>query len=699
MPPIDAVRPTESRYDAVLIALEAALDRAAKLHPNPGRTDTLRRLTRSEYKNAIRDLLALEVDVEALLPADEAGHGFDNVAAGAVSPTLLTRYVSAAQKISRLAMGGAEKSPGGHTIRIRPDLTQEEHVAGLPLGTRGGVLIPYAFPQDGEYEIRIRLMRDRDEHVEGLTKSHELEVLLDREPLKRFTVHPPKDEGDHATADAHLTARLFVTAGPHHLGVTFLKEPTSLLATARQPYVAHFNMNRHPRITPAIYQVSITGPYEAKGARRTPSRRRILVCYPASAEEDEECAGRILATLIRRAYRRPVNDDDLENPLELFRVARKHAGFEAGIEAALAAVLVSPHFLFRVERDPPDIAPQTAYRISDLELASRLSFFLWSSIPDDELLDLAAGGTLSQPAVLAREVRRMLADDRAHAIVTNFAGQWLHLRNLDATTPDARLFPDFDDNLRQAMRQETELFFECVVREDRSVLDLIQANYTFLNERLAKHYGIPHIYGSRFRRVALDGTSQRGGLLRQGSILTVTSYATRTSPVIRGHWILKNLVGMAPPPPPPNVPVLTENTVSARLPIRERHAQHRADPACASCHDRMDPVGFALENFDAVGRWREVEDGRPVDAAGGFPDGSEFMGAKGLEQALLAHPELFVGTMVERLLTFALGRGAEHYDAPAIRRIVRDAAADDYRFSSLILGIAESTPFQMRTAP
>jgi hypothetical protein len=699
MPPRDAVRPAEADYDAVLSALISELDRAAALRPNPGRTDTLRRLTRAEYKNAIRDLLTLNVDVEALLPPDEAGHGFDNVAAAAVSPTLLNRYVSAARKISRLALGAAEKSPAADTIRLRPDLTQEEHVAGLPLGTRGGVLIPYTFPQDGEYEIQIRLMRDRDEHVEGLTKSHELEVLLDREPLKRFAVHPPEDEGDHATADAHLRARRFVTAGPHQLGVTFLKKPTSLLETARQPYAAHFNMNRHPRITPAIYQVSITGPYEAKGAHKTPSRRRILVSYPASAEEEDDCARRILATLMRRAYRRPVNDDDLENPLELYREARDHDGFEAGIEAALSAVLVSPHFLFRIERDPPGIAPHTAYRISDLELASRLSFFLWSSIPDDELLNLAEGGELTKPDVLAREVRRMLADGRSQAMITNFAGQWLHLRNLAATTPDARLFPDFDDNLRQALRQETELFFESVVREDRSVLDLIRADYTYLNERLAKHYGIPHVYGSRFRRVALDDDSQRGGLLRHGSILTVTSYATRTSPVIRGHWILENLVGMAPPPPPPNVPVLAENTVSSRLPIRERLAQHRADPTCASCHDRMDPVGFALENFDAVGRWRDLDDGQPVDAAGGFPDGSEFVGVAGLEEALLKQPELFVGTMVERLLTFALGRGVEHYDAPAIRRIVRDAAEEDYRFSSLIVGIVESIPFQMRTSP
>jgi hypothetical protein len=699
MPPRDAVRPTEADYDAVLAALEAELDRAAAEHPHPRRSDTLRRLNRTEYKNSIRDLLALDVDVVALLPADEAGHGFDNVTVSALSPMLLTRYVSAAQKISRLALGRTGKSPGGETIRIRPDLTQEERVEGLPLGTRGGALVSYTFPQDGVYEIQVRLMRDRDEHVEGLKEPHQLEVLLDRQRVDLFTIRPPADETEHATVDAHLRSRIAVSAGPHQLGVTFLKEPTSLLTTARQPYAAHFNMNRHPRITPALYQVSITGPYDAKGARETPSRRRIFVCYPASAEEEDECARRILATLMRRAYRRPVNDDDFENPLELYRAARDHDGFEAGIEAALSAVLVSPHFLFRIERDPADVAPQTAYHVSDLELASRLSFFLWSSIPDDELLELAIRGELSQPDVLEREVRRMLTDDRARSLVSNFAGQWLYLRNLDSVSPDLRLFPDFDDNLRQAFRQETELFVESVLREDRSVLALVRADYTFLNERLARHYGIPHVYGSRFRRVSLDEGSQRGGLLRHGSILTVTSYATRTSPVIRGHWVLKNFLGMEPPPPPPNVPVLKENTVSADVPIRERLAQHRADPTCSSCHDRMDPVGFALENFDAVGRWRDFEDGKPVDAAGGFPDGSEFSGVEGLEQALLKHPELFVGTMVERLLTFALGRGVEHYDAPAIRRIVRDAAAEDFRFSSLVVGIAKSVPFQMRTSP
>ena len=699
MPPPDMPRPDQEDYEAVLLSLEAELDGAAARHPNAGRTETFRRLSRAEYQNAIRDLLALDVDVDALLPADEAGHGFDNVAVGAVSPTLLTRYVSAAQKISRLAMGGAQRSPAGHTVRLRPDITQEEHFAELPLGTRGGALLSHTFPQDGLYDVEVRLMRDRNEQVEGLKKPHQLEVLLDRERVELFTIQPPSHEGEHATVDAHLKSRIPIAAGPHKLGVAFIKEPSSLLETTRQPFAAHFNMHRHPRITPAVYQISITGPYDAQGPGDTPSRRRILVCYPAHADEEDECAARILEVVMRRAYRRPVDAEDLKNPLKFYRKARRQAGFEAGIEAALSAVLVSPHFLFRIERDPTDVASQTAYRISDLELASRLSFFLWSSIPDDELLDVAIRGELSQPEVLERQTQRMLADERSRSLVTNFAGQWLHLRNLESLTPDARLFPDFDDNLRQAFRQETEHFFESVLCEDRSALDLITADYTYLNERLAKHYGIPHVYGSRFRRVTLNGAEGRGGLLRHGSILAVTSYANRTSPVIRGHWVLKNLLGIAPPPPPPNVPALSDNTVSANLTIRERLAQHRADPTCSSCHDVMDPVGFALENFDAVGRWRDFENGQPVDSAGGLPDGSEFSGVEGLENGLLKRPEMLVGTMVDRLLTFALGRGIEYYDAPAVRRIVREAKSNDYRFSSLIVGIVKSTPFQMRTAP
>ena len=701
MPPAGESRPDEAAYRRVLADLESALDRAAARNPNPGRTDTFRRLNRTEYQNAIRDLLALPIDAAALLPNDESSHGFDNVTVGNLSPTLLDRYVSAAQKISRLAVGTPSRVPRGDTIRLRPDLTQEEHVEGLPAGTRGGVLLPHVFPRDGDYEIQVWLTRDRNENVEGLKKPHEIEVLLDRERVAAFTVTPPaKGEGFEAV-DRHLKFRLPVQAGPHEIGVTFPQLSSALLETERQPFQAHFNLHRHPRLGPAVYQVSITGPYDSAGPGDTPSRRMIFgagFAPPQNPAEEEARAKEILSRLIRRAYRRPVTDADLRKPMQFFREGRGD-GFEAGIESALTAVLVSSGFLFRVETEPSGLAPGAAYRVSDVELASRLSFFLWSSIPDDELLAAAVRGQLRRPAELERQVRRMLADARARSLTTNFAGQWLYLRNLDSVTPDLRLFPDFDDNLRQAFRQETELFFESIAREDRSVLDLLRADYTFLNERLAKHYGIPHINGSRFRRVALGADRRRGGLLRQGSILTVTSYATRTSPVIRGKWILENLLGTPPPPPPANVPTLEDATVSAALPVRERLASHRADPACASCHDVMDPVGFALENFDAVGRWRNVEEGKPVDASGGLPDGGEFLGVTGLEQGLLDRPEVFAGTLTEKLLTFALGRGVEYYDGPAVREVVRRARAENFRFSALILGIVNSPPFQMRRSP
>ena len=698
MPPIGKPRPDEKAFDAVVAALETTMDRAAVAKPNPGRTDTVRRLNRTEYQNAIRDLLALEVDAIALLPADEASHGFDNVTVGTLSPTLLERYITAAQKIARLAVGGAQRAPGGDTIRVKPDITQEERVEGLPLGTRGGALIHYTFPQDGDYEFQVRLTRDRNDQVEGLKEPHELVVLLGREQVQSFTIKPPTGK-DHDNVDAHLKFRVLVKAGPNDLGVTFLKNSASLRETARQPWSAQFNLHRHPRSSPAIYQVSITGPFGAAGPGDTPSRRRVFIAQPKSPGEEETCAKQVLSTLLRRAYRRSVNDEDLARPMEFFRDGRKEAGFDAGIEAALSAVLVSREFLFRVEQEPKGIAPKTPYRISDLELASRLSFFLWSSIPDDELLDVAARGLLSKPDMLAKQTRRMLADPRSRSLVSNFASQWLHLRNLDSITPDGRLFPDFDDNLRQSMRRETELLFDEVMREDRSVLDLLRADHTFLNERLGKHYGIPNIYGERFRRVALAADTHRGGLLRQASVLTVTSYATRTSPVIRGKWILENLVGTPPPPPLPDVPALDDNTVSASLPVRERLAKHRANAACASCHDLMDPVGFALENFDALGRWRTLEEGKPVDATGGFPDGAKFTGVAGLEQALLNRPELFAGTLTEKLLTFALGRGIETYDAPAVREIVRAAQKDGFRFSTIVTGVVSSIPFKMRQTP
>lgn len=699
MPPAGKARPEERDYIAVLTALETTLDRTAAANPKPGRTETVRRLNRTEYQNAIRDLLAVEIDATTLLPADEASHGFDNVTVGTLSPTLLDRYITAAQKLSRLAVGGASRVPGGDTYRIRPDITQEERIEGLPFGTRGGAAIRHTFPQDGEYEISLRLARDRNDLVEGLKEPHQLLVLVDGAQVHEFTVKPPPGGKGHNDVDTGLNVRLPVKAGAHQLGVTFLKNPSSLLETLRQPYNVHFNFHRHPRSSPALYQVSVTGPFNAKGPGDSASRRRIFIAQPKSAKDEAACAKQILSTLLRRAWRRPVNDDDLARVLPFYEEARKEAGFDAGVEAALSAILVSREFLFRTEQEPKGLKPGTPYRVSDVELASRLSFLLWSSIPDDELLALAERGELSRPGILPQQTRRMLADARAESLVKNFAGQWLHLRNLDSITPDGRLFPDFDDNLRQAMRRETELLFTEILRDDRSVLDLLRADHTFLNERLAKHYEIPHIYGSHFRRVALGPETQRGGLLRHSSVLTVTSYATRTSPVIRGKWVLENLIGTPPPPPEPDVPALDDSKVSEGLPIRERLAAHRNKPACASCHEFIDPPGFALENFDAVGRWRTLEEGRPVDASGGFPDGAKFTGVTGLEQALLNRPELFAGTLTEKLLTFALGRGVEPFDAPAVRQVVREAKADNHRFSAIVLGIVNSPPFTMRQTP
>jgi hypothetical protein len=698
MPPANMPRPDEQTYQAVLASLETHLDHAAAKNPNPGHTETFRRLNRTEYQNTIRDLLAIEIDAATLLPADESSHGFDNITITDLSPTLLNRYVSAAQKIARLAVGRAPRTLGGETFRIRPDVTQDVHVPGLPLGTRGGTLIHYNFPVSGEYEIQIRLMRDRNDAIESLRDTHELEVLLDRERVQRFTVKPPLRGESDETVDAKLKTRIKASAGEHDLGVAFVKQRSSLLESERQPLNVHFNFYRHPRLGPAIYEVSIIGPFEAEGPGDTPSRQRVFVSRPTVSSDEEACATRIIANLARRAYRRAVSEEDLQAPLELYRQARQEGDFEAGIEAALCAILVNPQFLLRIERNPASTAPGAVYVIADTELASRLSYFLWSSTPDEELLELAIAGRLRRPEVLEQQVRRLLADERSQSLVTNFGGQWLHLRNLDAFIPDMRSYQDFDDNLRQAMRRETELLLASVVREDRNVLDLIRADYTYLNERLARHYGIPHIFGSQFRKVTLDADSHRGGLLRQASVLAVTSYPTRTSPVLRGKWILENILGTPPPPPPGNVPALKDNKVDSNLSVRQRLAQHRADEACASCHALMDPPGFALENYDAIGRWREIEEGLPVDATGGLPDGSEFVGVWGLEQAVLARPEMFVGTLSEKLLVFALGRGVETYDAPAVRKIVRDAREADYRFSSLILGIATSTPFQMRRA-
>ena len=690
MPPLGIPHPPEAAYTAAIQSIETTLD---ALKPNPGRTDTFRRLNRTEYQNSIRDLLAVDVDVANLLPADESSHGFDNITVGDLSPTLLERYLTAARKIGRLAVGIPARAPGGETFNLPPDLTQEEQFDGLPLGTRGGKALRYTFPVDAEYEIQIRLARDRNEHVEGIAGSHDVELLIDGASVKRFTVKPPPPGKDHSGVDTHLNVKIPMKAGPHVIAAAFPRLSGALHVTERQPYQAHFNMDRHPRPQPAVYSLTINGPYGDQRPGDTPSRRRLFVCQPKNPT-DQQCAKKIISTLARRAYRRPVTDADLQAPLRFFK---EQTSFETGIEMALRAVLVSPEFLFRVESDPANVAPQSAYRLSDIELATRLSFFLWSSIPDDELLDAAIQGKLKQPAVLERQVRRMLTDPRSSVLVTNFAEQWLYLRNLSSTMPDMRVFAGFDDNLRQAFRKETELFVENIVREDRSILELLSANYTYVNGRLAKHYGIPNVYGSRFQRIDFGKDSTRGGLLRHGSILTVTSYATRTSPVIRGKWVLENILGVPPPPPPPSVPALAEKVnMSKPLSMRQRLAEHRDNPACRGCHQLMDPIGFALESYDGVGRFRTTENAKPLDVAGGLPDGSKFIGVQGLQEALLKRPEVFAGTFTEKLMTYALGRGVETTDAPAVRKIVRETKEKDFKFSSFILGIVNSTPFQMR---
>ena len=700
MPPPGKEHPDEAAYESTISALVEKLDALAGQNPKPGRTDTLRRLTRTEYRNAIRDLLGLDMDVSEMLPADESSHGFDNITVGDLSASLLERYMGAAQKISRLAVGIPTISPDGKTVRLRPDFTQEKHVPGLPLGTRGGAVFSHLFPRDGQYEVQIRLARDRNEKVEGLRGSHDLVILIDREEMASLKIVPPKKRNDHSTFDANLKARFEVEAGPRDLGVTFVAQNLPVEESLRQPYESHFNFHRHPRLSPAIFEVTILGPFEDTGVGETVSRKRIFSVRPSEKLNDEAAAKTNLARLMRLAFRRPVTEGDLNRVLPFFRMGTTESGtFDGGMEAALSAILVSRDFLFRIERDPDGIAPGKPYPISNLELASRLSFFLWSSLPDEELLELAEEKKLRDPSVLESQTRRMLADHRSEALISNFASQWLYLRNLESFTPDGRLFPDFDDNLRQAFRRETELLFSTLIREDRSVLDLLKSSgETFLNERLAKHYGIPHIYGSRFRRVTLDEGIPRGGLLRHGSILTATSYATRTSPVIRGNWILENFLGTPPPPPPPNVPTLEENSVSAKLPFRERLAAHREKAVCASCHDVMDPVGFSLENFDAVGRWRDREKGEPIDSRGRLPGGNDFSGVEGLEKALLERSDLFVRTLTEKLLTYGLGRGIEPSDAPAIRKVVRQAKEEDYAFSAVITGIAKCVPFTMRTS-
>ena len=721
MPPAPRPRPDAATYETFTAWLETELDRAAADRPNPGRTETLHRLNRSEYHNVIRDLLALEVDVAALLPADDGSYGFDNIAGVlGMSPTLLERYLWAAKKISRVAVGRPAPSPTAETFRLATDLTQDVRVDGLPFGTRGGTRFDYTFPEDAEYVFRVRLGRDASGTLKTFDTPHQLEVSLDGEPLRTFVVGEPPPDGverrspeyrEHLARqrgiDAEWEVRSPVRAGPHTVQVTFHQKTSAYAETLRQPFLRPYTSitGGDTRYQPYVGNVTIAGPFEASGARpvdETPSRDRIFVCRPTpgAAADEARCARQIFATLARRAYRRPVTERDLGVLLDFYGEGHAEGGFEAGIELGLRRLLASPEFLFRVARDPAGVEPGAPYRISDLELASRLSFFLWSSIPDAALLDVAIAGTLHVPAVLEAQTRRMLEDRRAGALVENFAGQWLYLRNVRALTPDEDRFPDFGEALRLAFQRETELFFESILREDRSVLEFLSADYTFVNERLARHYGIPNIYGTHFRRITLPDDTRRG-LLGHGSILTATAYPTRTSPVLRGKWVLENLLGTPPPLPPPDVPSLEETTAAGKtLSMREAMEQHRANPVCASCHRLMDPPGFALEQFDAVGRYRTRSEANTlIDASGVLPDGTVFEGAAGLRDALLGRPDLFVTTVTEKLLTYALGRGVEYYDAPAIRAITRAAALDEHRFSSLILGVIESPPFQMRRAP
>ena len=705
MPPQGMPRPDAATMDSFAAWLETSIDRAAAANPNPGRA-TLHRLNRTEYANAVRDLLALDVDPAPLLPADDESYGFDDIAdVLRTSPSLMERYMSASWNLSRMAVGDPGIGADTATYRAKPDLSQNGHMEGLPLGTRGGLAIHHYFPLDGEYAIKVRLWRATADVIKGLEELHQVEISVDGNRVK-LAIIGGKDEQELSYSnsgksaeeiDARLTVHIPVKAGPRTVVATFMAEGESQDDNILEPFE---RANLDPldfRGLPAVDRVTIQGPLKSTGPGDTPSRKLIFVCRPTSHADELPCARKIVSMLARRAYRRPVSDNDFETLLSFYQKGRNEGGtFDSGIEAAIQLILASPEFLFRFEPDPPALAAGAAYRISDLELASRLSFFLWSTGPDDQLLNLAALGKLKDPAVLDSQVKRMLADPKSKALVDNFADQWLYLRNLKNINPDFETFPDFDDNLRQAMRQETDLFFGNIIREDRSILDLVNANYTFINERLARHYGIPNVYGTDFRRVTL-ADDRRRGLLGQASILTVTSYATRTSPVQRGKWILTNLIGMPPDPPPPNVPALKEHSDPGKVTsLRERMEEHRKNPACAGCHKLMDPIGFSLENFDAVGQWRTSDEGAKIDPAGVMFNGAKIDGPVALREILMAKPEIFASVFAEKLMIYALGRGVQYYDMPAVRAIVREAGHNDYRLSSIVLGIVKSTPFQMK---
>ena len=711
MPPQGAPRPDETARKSLVSFLTAELDRAALRNPNPGRP-LLPRLNRTEYGNAIRDLLALEVDPAVLLPPDDAAYGFDNIGdVLGVSPVLLERYMDAAGRVSALAVGDMDIAPGSETYRIRQDASQDIHLEGMPIGTVGGILAKFTAPLDGDYTFTVRMFRTNLGVTRGLEYEHQIEYTVDGKRVHLFGMGGEADFkanlvnmtklGDEIDERGHI--RVPLTAGPHVITAAFLERTAAPNPTRLQPFIRSSTDTRDTSGHPHFEMFMITGPFNATGPGDTPSRRKIFTCRPAGRAEEEPCARKIISTLARRAYRGDVTDLDIQRLLKFYREGRRAGSFDKGIQMALQRILASPKFAFHVESQPPNAASGAVYRISDMELASKLSFFLWSTIPDDQLLDVAAKGLLHTPAALDQQVKRMLADPKSEALTTNFAAQWLYLRNLKNMQPLSEEFPDFDDNLRQAFERETSLFFDSIVREDHNVLDLMTADYTFLNERLAKHYGVPNIYGSRFQRVTLTDDARKG-LLGKGAVLMVTSHTDRTSPVVRGKWILDNLMGAPPPAPPAMVPPLNENPQREGkiLTMRERMEEHRANPVCANCHALMDPIGLSLENFDAIGAWRTRDGssvtnmGTPIDASGKLMDGTRVDGVVTLRKALLRDPEIFVGTVVEKLLVYALGRGLGHYDMPAVRSIVRDSAQQNYRFSSLIIGIVRSTPFQKR---
>jgi cytochrome c5 len=710
MPPRNSPTPGAVELERFRSTLVTSLNDAATKKNNPGRY-VLHRLNRTEYANSVRDLLGVKIDVAGLLPSDGGDFGFDNIATAlTTSPLLLERYLTAAMRISEVAIGDVEVEPGTATFSISTVVTQGKHVDGLPLGTRGGTLVQYDFPADGEYVFYGRLLRTVAEGyvgVEGHETPYQFIVTVDGEQVFSAPVGGKEDHESSSKnivisreeVDKRMTSpRVKVTAGPHEIGFTFIERPTQE-QNMWQPVLRDSLEAHNPSGIPRLRTGNIEGPYNVTGVSETPARKRLFTCKPASAAREAPCAAEILSGVARRAFRRPVTEADIKRPLAFYNDARKNGGdFNAGIRAGLARILASPAFVFRAEEDPATLPPGAPHRISNLELASRLSFFLWSSIPDDELLNLAIAGKLREPRVLEGQVRRMIADERADSLMREFTGQWLQLRNLDKVTPDLLLFPDFDDNVRQAFRRETELFFASVVRDDRSILDLLDADYTFVNERLARHYGIRGIYGSRFRRVPVTDPNRRG-LLGHGSFLSLTSAANRTSPILRGKFIISNLLNTPPLPPPANVPQLEESAPKDRpSTVREQLELHRANPVCASCHRNIDPVGFALENFNAVGQWQDATiDGLKIDSAGVLSDGTPIDGPVALRNALLARPEVFVGTVTEKLMIYALGRGLEPVDMPVVRSVVKGAAKNKYAMHSIILGIVQSSPFQMRT--